>query len=183
VQSNCTEAGKVSVLDLHHAATVLVVLIACTVMLWLILRDAKVIKVNVNANSNPVQSIFNDSIDVGTNKLLFSVIWRGTQGIPLNWDVALLNAVVGRIQPPATAEPLGRKVTVVVYGRNNEVERSIVGIENLPLRKCDDTPNNGRRFAKIKVMLLLSDSEQQMAAALRDVHAEKRNEGGHAATN
>jgi hypothetical protein len=29
-------------------------------------------------------------------------------------------------------------------------------------------------------MLLFGDSEQQMAAALRDVYAEKRNQGSHA---
>lgn len=129
-----------SVLNFHHSAAVLVIFVACTVMLWLILRDAKVVKLNINTNSNLVQPILNNGINVGANKLLFSVIWRSAQSVPLNWDVALLDAVVGRIQPPVTAELLGRKVTIIVDGRNHEVERSVVGVQDLPRCKRDDAP-------------------------------------------
>src|SRR5580700_10608146 len=43
---------QMSLLDLHHTAAVVVILVACAVMLSPILRDAKVIKLNVNMNSN-----------------------------------------------------------------------------------------------------------------------------------
>lgn len=172
-----------SALDFHHAAAVLIIFVACAVMLWLILGDTEVVKLNVNMNSNLVQPILNNGINVGANKLLFCVIWRSAQSVPLNWDVALLDTVVGRIQPPITAELLGRKVTIIVDGRNHEVEGSVVGVQNLPLCKRDDAPNNRRGLAKIKVMLLFGDSEQQMPAALRDVYAEKRSQSSHDTTD
>jgi hypothetical protein len=169
--------------SLNHTIAAVVILVACAVMLWLILRDAKVVKINVNANGDLVKSLLDSSVNVGPNKLLFSLMWRGTKSIPLDWDVALRDAFVGRIHPPMTAEFLGRKVTVIVDGRDDKVERPIVILKDLPLGKRDDTPDDRRGFAKIKIMLFLGNGELQMAAALRDEYAKKCNQGGNGAAD
>lgn len=152
-------------------------------MLWSIWREAEVVKLNINVDRDLGIPGLHSLINVGTNKPLFSLIWRRSESIPANRDVALRNAIAGRIHPPITAESLGRKVCIVVDGRDNEMERPVIGIEHLPRLKSYETADDRNRFAKIKIVFLFGDSEQQMAAALRNEYPKQRDQRRYRAAN
>jgi hypothetical protein len=158
----------------YHPIIALIVFVMCTVMLRMILRQAKVVKLNVNIDSDLMSSFENDGVNVGANKLLLTVVWRGAKGIPLNWDDTFRNAVIGRVHPPFTAELLGRKVTIVVDGRNDEMERSVIGGEGLTGLKEDVYVHNRQCFSKVKVVLLFGNPKQPMTVGLRDINSDKR---------
>ena len=177
LQNRQSEVLRVlSLWNLHHLPTVLVVLIACAVMLWVVLREADIIELNINVDSHFPLSSLNSAVDLGANKLLFKLIWRGAKGIPADWDIALVNAVVGRVHPPFTAELLGRKVTIIVDGRDDVMERVVSSGIDLPLYDADGSIDYGSGFTKIKIVLLTRNLNLPQAVPLRDVYTEHRHE-------
>ncbi len=173
-----------SLLNLYHLAIYVVIFVACAVMLRLIWRESKVVKLNIHVEDNLGVSGLENFINIGPNKLLFSLIWRGrSECINANWDSTFSNACAGRIQPPITAEFLGRKVTIIVDGRDNEMERSITPAEYLARIEPNKTADDRRGFAKIKIVLLVGDCPELKAAALRDIYSEQHNQCADHATN
>jgi hypothetical protein len=100
---------------------------------------------------------------------------RRTESIPNDWDIVLLNAVVGRIQPPMTGQLLGRKLTVIVDGRDDVVEGCEGGGGvDLPFYNSDGGVNYGSGFKKIKIVLLVRNGNLQQTDPLSNIYAEER---------
>jgi hypothetical protein len=167
----------------YHVAAIVVILPACGVMLWLIWREAKVFKLNINIDCD-IAASRDGSINLGPNKLArFELIWRGTKDIPNDWEFVLLKSLIGRIHPPVTIELLGRKLTMIVDGRNDVMERMVASGIDLPLCKSDGTVDPWSGFKKIKIMLLIRDGELEKARSLGNIYAQQADEGGNEASD
>src|SRR5579862_2382711 len=143
-------------------------------MLWLIVRESKVVKLNINVDPNvaftPHCALNCWPFDLTRLK----IVRLGAKSIPGDWDSALLNALIGRIHPPITIELLGRKLTMIIDGHGDVVERVVHGGRvDLPRCNPDGSVEYGDGFTKIKIVLLFRNSELPQAQSLRNVDAKQ----------
>src|SRR5690349_13423314 len=109
--------------NLQHLSGFAVILIFCAVMLWLILRDAKIVEFDVNVQPDlllsPHGSINRSSLDPARFQIIRA---RRTKRISKDRHLAALDAVIRGKQLPVTLELAGRKLTFVIDGRDQIVE-------------------------------------------------------------
>jgi hypothetical protein len=115
----------VSIVDLDELLAVVVIVVLLAIVLWFIVRESEVLKLNINTELK-MGNVPQHSIKA-VNLAPFQLVWRGAEKIPFDWDNTLLDVILRREQRAFTVQFLGRKLTFIVDGRQQVIERGVVG--------------------------------------------------------
>jgi hypothetical protein len=139
----------------YELAVLIVIVIFGVIALWNIIRNSKIHELNLNIDSDLLLS---PECGIDSSALYFSglkLVWRGTQEIPVDWDVKLKNFIYRGEQRAFTLKLLGRELTFVVDGRNQVIERGVCGRILLTLIDLKDDTDLRGSHAHIKGELLI----------------------------
>jgi len=153
----------------YETTALLVEVVGCLVMLWLIRREAKIVKLNINVEGDLIPSSSSPF-----DQPRFQLIWpRGVKELPSDWDRRLLDAIAGARQFAVTIELRGRKLTCVVDGNYQILargEKDRIALLTRFNSECCSKFGNGA--SNVKVVGFACDGKLPQPHSLSDVDAE-----------
>jgi hypothetical protein len=130
------------------------------VVLGFVIRDAKVFKLDVNIERDALVSP-ESGVDCRAFDLSrFQIVWRTvTKKGDLDWHNALTDFINRREQSAFTLKSFGRKLTIIVDGRNQVMDKGIVGTVLISLVDSQASGQFGMGFRNGDSQFLSRDPE------------------------
>ena len=156
-----------------HLAAFIVIFVFSSVVLWLIFREAEVIKLNINVEPDALLSPHRSINGSTLNSSLFQLVWRGTKEFPTDWDVLLTDFLGRREQFAVAIQLFGRKLTFIVDTRDQIIKRGERGRINLTfvdLETCSDLRDG---FGDIKLVCSSHDGDLDKSKSVHDEFTEE----------